>query len=127
MIYKPFRKKLIQTFERSDEAKRILKTFDPKDNKMKTGEYFLDWYNGLTTPLLVAVAFGYYELVHFLIETVQGDVKIRRYGMSLLYIASHGGKTDIVQLLLQNNIDFCNCQISGSCPLYVACEKGIQI
>ncbi|VDI12122.1 Hypothetical predicted protein [Mytilus galloprovincialis] len=119
--YKPFREKLIRKFGGSDEAKRILKSFDPKDNKIETGESFSYYYFRTTTPLTEAVEFGYYELVHFLVETVKCDLNV---GRPQLYMASRAGKTDIVQLLLQNNINRFNCKIAGSCSLYVACEKG---
>ncbi|CAG2222924.1 unnamed protein product [Mytilus edulis] len=125
LIHNAFREKLIQTFLRKDEAKQVLKDFDPKGHKMKMDEYFLDWYYSLTTPLMQSVSNGYYDIVHFLIETVKCDVNIRdQNGRSLLYKASEGGKTEVVQLLLQKNIDVSDCQTYGSCPLYVACEKG---
>lgn len=123
--YNSFREKIIRTFERNDEAKQVLKNFDPKGHKMKMDEYFLDWYYSLTTPLIQSVSDGYYDIVHFLIETVKCDVNIRdQKGRSLVYKASEGGKTDVVQLLLQKNTDVSDCQTYGSCPLYVACEKG---
>ncbi|CAG2229627.1 unnamed protein product [Mytilus edulis] len=125
LIHNAFREKLIQTFVRKDEAKQVLKDFDPKGNKMKRDENSLDWYYSLTTPLMQSVSDGYYDIVHFLIETVKCDVNIRdQKGRSLLYKASEGGKTDVVQLLLQKNTNVSNCQTNGSCPLYVACEKG---
>ncbi|CAG2247536.1 unnamed protein product [Mytilus edulis] len=117
--------KFIRYFGKSDEVKQILKDFDPKGYTKNRDADFLNWYNSLLLPLIESVSCGYYDIVHFLIDTVKCDINIRdQRGRSLLYIASAEQHLDIVKLLLQKRTELFNCKTSDLCPLYAACAKG---
>ncbi|VDI57185.1 Hypothetical predicted protein [Mytilus galloprovincialis] len=129
LIHQLFRDRCIRFFERSDEAKQMLKDIALKWYRNNSDRAVL---NGipirLSFPyimLMYSVIRGYYEIVHYLIDTLKCDMNIRfRDRMSLLCYASKFGKLDIVKLFLQKSTDLFNCEKSEVCPLYAACAEG---
>jgi hypothetical protein len=73
----------------------------------------LDWPIGRSTPLTVAIARGYENIVDMLIAAYAEkgiDLERRRPGRSPLYIAVTHGKKDIVLALLDNGANV-NCRV----------------
>ncbi|XP_071136254.1 putative ankyrin repeat protein RF_0381 [Mytilus edulis] len=76
------------------------------------------------SPLYMASAYGYTEVVQMLINN-QADInKCTAIGSSPLYTACEGGHTEIVQMLINNKADINKCRDTGESPVYTACYKG---
>ncbi|XP_063412665.1 putative ankyrin repeat protein RF_0381 [Mytilus trossulus] len=122
LISQSFIDKLINFLEMSDEAKSLLKELDTKGCDLIVGDYYRPFN---TTPLIESAAGGYFNIVHFLIHTVKCNVnKVDGRDKTPLYKTSQDGKTDIVNLLLQNNADVSYLNVVGESALYVACKRG---
>ena len=78
-----------------------------------------------TSPLCVATAHGYFDVVRLLLEApgVQIDQKTCD-GVTPLGIASKFGYEDIVRLLLRHGADPNGANINELTPLHTACIKG---
>lgn len=79
-----------------------------------------------TTPLILAVANGHYQVVEELLK--QGaDPNIRRCtGTTALFFASQNGFTDIAALLISHGGKINPRSFDGATPLFVSCQCGHQ-
>uniref|UniRef100_A0A8D8S235 Ankyrin repeat domain-containing protein 29 n=1 Tax=Cacopsylla melanoneura TaxID=428564 RepID=A0A8D8S235_9HEMI len=77
-----------------------------------------------TTPLILAVANGHYEVVEELLN--QGaDPNVRRCtGTTALFFAAQNGFTDIASLLIAQGAKIDPRSYDGATPLFVSCQCG---
>ncbi|XP_071150523.1 poly [ADP-ribose] polymerase tankyrase-2-like [Mytilus edulis] len=109
------------------KPKKLLKILDSKRCIVYRADELMYQYilQTFTTPLMESAAFGYFDLVRFLVDTVGCKVNFTdESNKSPLYKASEGGKTDVVNFLCVNNASVSQCNTYGQSPLYVACKGG---
>ena len=84
-----------------------------------------DCWRAGTTPITMAAAFGYVELVALLAASAADlDTVVTDTGTSPLWFAAQEGHVDVVQVLLDASADPDNANDVGCTPLYIASEKG---
>ncbi|XP_076079353.1 uncharacterized protein LOC143049638 [Mytilus galloprovincialis] len=76
------------------------------------------------SPLYMASAYGYTEVVQMLINKKADINKCKDTGVSPLYIACQEGHTEVVQMLTNNKADINKCDDKEVSPLYIACQEG---
>ncbi|VDI83823.1 Hypothetical predicted protein [Mytilus galloprovincialis] len=81
-------------------------------------------YTDKVSPLYMASAYGYNEVVKLLVNN-KGDINKCDYkDLSPLYIACQNARTEVVQMLINNKADINKCTDEEVSPIYVACYKG---
>ncbi|XP_071147006.1 uncharacterized protein [Mytilus edulis] len=76
------------------------------------------------SPLYMASAYGYTEVVQMLINNKADINKCRDTGESPLFSACYNGHTEVVQMLINNKADINMCRDTGESPLFISCYNG---
>lgn len=76
------------------------------------------------TPLIIASAWGHYDLVKFLLDEGAKILQKDKFGRSSLVMAARNGNLKILSLLLKHGADYNLGDSSKNTPLHYAAAYG---